>query len=184
MVSIPSLWIPIVVSAVVVFVASAVLHMLLTYHRRDYKQLADEGKALDALRGNGPGFYIFPYCPSPKEMGAPEMQERYKKGPVGMLTVVPSGPPTMGKHLMLWFLFCLVVGVFVAYLTGRALGPGAEYLEVFRFAGTIAFVAYGIGELPNSIWRGQPWGNTVRAVIDGLIYSLLTAGIFGWLWLA
>jgi len=182
MVSIPSLWLPIVVSAVVVFVASAILHMVLTYHRRDYRPLPEEAAKLGALRGTAPGYYVFPYCRSPKEMGAPEMQEKYKQGPVGILTVMPSGPPSMGKHLFLWFLFCLLVGVFVAYLTGRALPPGTEYLAVFRFAGTIAFVAYGFGEIADSIWKAQPWSNTIRALIDALIYGLLTAGIFGWLW--
>jgi hypothetical protein len=182
MVSIPELWLPIVLSAVVVFVVSALLHMVLTFHRRDYRQLPDEAAKIGALRGTAPGYYVFPYCKAPKEMGSAEMQEKYKQGPVGLLTVLPSGAPTMGKHLVLWFVFCLIVGVFVAYLTGRAVGPGTEYLTIFRFAGTIAFVAYGVGEIPNSIWRGVPWGNTIRALIDGLIYSLLTAGIFGWLW--
>lgn len=182
MVSIPDLWLPIVVSAVVVFVASAVLHMVLPFHRRDYRQLPDETATIAPLRGTAPGYYVFPYCASSKDMASPEMQEKYKQGPVGLLAVLPSGAPTMGKHLLTWFVFCAIVSVFVAYLTGRALDPGVEYLQVFRFAGTIAFVAYGIGEVPNSIWRGMPWSNTVRELIDGLIYGLLTAGIFGWLW--
>ncbi len=182
MISIVSLWLPIVVSSVLVFIASWLLHMLLTYHRKDYGRLPDEAKALDALRGVPPGYYFFPYCASPKEMGTPEAMEKFKKGPVGMLSVMPSGPPTMGKHLVLWFLFCLLVGVFVAYLAGRTLSAGAEYLAVFRIAGTVAFIAYGLGEFINTIWKAQPWGNTIRALIDALIYALLTAGTFGWLW--
>lgn len=184
MISILSLWAPIVLSAVLVFIASAVLHMVLTYHRKDYRQLPDEAKTLAALRGAGlqRGVYAFPYCASPKEMGSPEVQEKYRLGPVGLMTVLPSGPPSMGKILVQWFVFCLLVSVFVAYLAGRFIEPGVEYLEVFRFAGTFAFVAYGFGEIVDSIWRGQPWGNTLRGLIDALIYALLTAGCFGWLW--
>jgi hypothetical protein len=185
MISILSLWAPILLSTVLVFIASAILHMVLPFHRKDYKQLPDEAKTLGALRGAGslgPGLYVFPYCASGKEMGSPEMQEKYKQGPVGLLAVLPSGPPSMGKNLIQWFVYCLVVGVFVAYLAGRTLGAGIDYLDVFRFAGTVAFVAYGLGAVPNSIWRGEPWSNTFRALIDGLIYALLTAGCFGWLW--
>lgn len=184
MIPILSLWAPILLSAVLVFIASAVLHMVLTYHRKDYKQLPDEASTLASLRGKAlpRGLYVFPYAASGKEMGSPEMQEKYRQGPVGLMTVLPSGPPNMGKQLGLWFGYCLLVGIFVAYLGGRFLDPGIDYLEVFRFAGTFAFVAYGFGEIADSIWKGQPWSNTCRALIDALIYALLTAGCFGWLW--
>ncbi len=105
-----------------------------------------------------------------------------KKGPVGYVTVIPNGPPAMGKYLTMWFLFCLVIGIFVAYLTGRTMSPGADYLAVFRVAGTIAFLGYGVGQLMDSIWKGQSWSSTMKHVIDGFIYGLLTAGTFGWLW--
>jgi hypothetical protein len=99
-----------------------------------------------------------------------------------MLTLFPSGPPAMPKFLGMWFAYCLVIGFFVAYLTGRTVAPGANYLGVFRVAGTAAFLAYGLGNLSNGIWKGQPWGVTLKEVIDGLVYALLTAGTFGWLW--
>lgn len=182
MISILSLWAPILLSAVLVFVASSILHMVLTYHRKDYKQLPDEAKTLSALRGVAPGYYFFPYCSSTKEMNSPEMQEKYKQGPVGQLTVMPPGPPTLPKHLAFWFLYCVVVSIFAAYVATQTLAAGVDYLEVFQVVGTVAFVAYGLGEIPNSIWRGAPWGNTFRAVFDGAVYCLLTAGCFGWLW--
>ena len=88
----------------------------------------------------------------------------------------------MPKFLGQWFAFCLVVGFCAAYLTGRTVASGAHYLIVFRVAGTAAFLAYSVGNLANGIWKGQPWSNVLKEVIDGLIYSLLTAGTFGWLW--
>jgi hypothetical protein len=183
MVSITALCIPILVAAVIVFVASSIMHLLLSYHHSDYKKLPDEDKVRAALRGVGlqPGLYHFPHG-TQKEMKSPAMMEKLKEGPVGILTVIPNGPPAMPKYLILWFIYCLVVGLFTAYLTGRTVAFGAPYLAVFRVAGTAAFMAYGLGNLINGIWRGQPWSNVFKEVIDGLVYGLLTAGTFGWLW--
>ena len=184
MVTITSLWLPILVSAVAVFVASSIMHMVLTYHRADYHALPNEERLLEALRGASltPGVYMYPYSGSVKEMGSPAMLEKFKRGPVGMLIALPAGQPAMTKYLVQWFGFCLLVGVFTAYVAGRALGPGAPYLTVFRIAGTVAFLGYAGAEAANSIWRGQPWGTTVKNYLDGLVYGLLTAGVFGWLW--
>lgn len=183
MVSITSLWLPILLSAIIVFVASSIMHMLLPYHRSDYIALPDEEKVLSALRAAGlkRGLYIFPFG-THKEMKSPAMVEKYNQGPVGMMTVRPTGPPVMAKFLGLWFGYCLVIGFFVAYLAGRTVAPGVDYLHVFRVAGTAAFLAYGVGQLSNGIWKGQTLSMTIKEVIDGLVYAGLTAGTFGWLW--
>ncbi len=184
MVSIPALWLPILISAVIVFVASSIIHMVLPYHKSDYRKLPEEDKMLDGIRAAGvtPGrVYHFPFC-THKDMKSPEVVEKMKRGPVGLLTVMPSGAPAMGKFLTQWFFYCLVIGVFVAYLTGRTLSAGTEYLEVFRVAGTTAFLGYAAAQIQDSIWKGQTWGVTFKHVFDGLIYGLLTAGTFGWLW--
>ena len=184
MVSIAGLWLPIVVSAVFVFIASAIIHMFLGYHKRDYAKLPGEDKIAAAMRDEGvaSGYYAVPHCTDTKEMSSPEMLEKYNQGPVGLFTVGPSGPPAMGKQFGLWFAFCLVIGVFAAYMAGRVLGPDADYLAVFRIAGTTAFLGYAASEPIASIWKYQPWSNTMRHVLDGLIYALLTGGVFGWLW--
>jgi hypothetical protein len=184
MVPITALWLPILLSAVIVFVASSILHMIVPIHRGDYRRLPDEDKVCDALRATGvtPGrVYHFPFT-THKDMKAPETVEKFKRGPVGFITVMPSGAPGLGKYLSQWFLFCLVVGFFTAYLTGRTLPEHVHYLKVFRVAGCVSFMAYGLGQLMDPIWKGQTWGVTIKHVIDGLIYGLLTAGIFGWLW--
>jgi hypothetical protein len=184
MVPITALWLPILLSAVIVFVASSIIHMVLPMHKSDYRKLPAEDRVLDAMRAAGvaPGrTYHFPYA-THKEMKSPEAVERFKRGPVGLLTVIPSGVPAMGKYLGQWFVYCVVIGVFVAYLTGRTRGPGTQYLEVFRVAGTTAFLGYAAAQIQESIWKGQSWGVTLKHVFDGLIYGLLTAGTFGWLW--
>jgi len=184
MIPLLDLWLPIVVAAVAVFLVSSVLHMALTYHRRDYRQLPREAETLDLLRGLGlsPGLYFFPYAPSHKEMGSPEMVEKRRRGPVGLLVAMPAGPPQMGKYLGLWLGFCVLVGVLVAWLAGRALVPGALARAVFCFTATAAFLGYGVGQIMDSIWKGHPWSNTLRALLDALVYSLVTAGVFAWLW--
>jgi hypothetical protein len=183
MVPLTALWLPIVLSAIIVFVASSVIHMLLPYHRSDYRQLPDEDKILGVLRTVTltRGLYVFPYC-THKDMKSPAVAEKRKLGPVGFMTILPSGPPVMAKFLGQWFVFCLLVGFFVAYLTGHTIPPGTPYPVVFRVAGTAAFLAYGLGNLSNGIWKGQTWSSTLKEVFDGLVYGLLTAGTFGWLW--
>lgn len=184
MVPIVALWQPIVVAALLVFFLSSLLHMVFTYHRSDYRQLPNESELLEGMRRAGltPGLYFFPYSKDGHEMASPELQEKFRKGPVGSLTVVPSGAPAMPKLLVLWFGFSLLVGFFVAYIAGRTVAPGAHYLTVFRVAGATAFMAYGVAHVADSIWKGQTWSATGKAVVDGLLYSLVTAGAFGWLW--
>jgi hypothetical protein len=178
-----ALWLPIVLSAVLVFIASSIMHTVLPYHRSDYGKLPDEEKALAALRSAGltRGLYVFPFC-TPKEMKTPEAIAKYNQGPVGMLTIFPSAPPVMAKFLGLWFGFCLLISFFVAYLTAHTVAPGTYYLAVFRVVGTAAFLGYGLGTLSNAIWKGQTLSFTIKEVVDGLVYALLTAGTFGWLW--
>jgi hypothetical protein len=184
MVSIAALWLPLLVSAVIVFVASSILHMVLPFHKSDYRKLPDEEKVLDALRTAGvtPGpTYHFPHC-TQKEMKSPEAAEKFKRGPVGFVTVIPSGPPAMGKYLGLWFLYCVMISAFVAYLTGHNHSAGTPYREIFCFGAVIAFLGYAAIQIQDSIWKGQTWGVTFKHAFDGLVYALLTAGTFGWLW--
>ena len=184
MVGIAELWLPILLSAVIVFVASSLIHMVLGYHKGDYQKLPNEEKALDAMRplGLAPGTYHFPHCDSHKDMKTPEFQQKMKQGPTGILTVFPTGMPNMIKYLVPWFLYCVVVSFFVAYLAGRTLGPGTPYLAVFRVAGTVAFLSYAMAHAHSSIWKGESWSTTLKFYFDGLVYGLLTAGVFGWLW--
>jgi hypothetical protein len=178
------LWMPIVVAAVLVFVVSSVIHMALPIHKSDKRPLpANEARVLELLRGTPAGQYMFPGCTSMKDMGTPEMMEKYKQGPVGMVTVMPSGVPQIGKFLLQWFLYSLLVGALTGYVAWHALGPTTtDYLRVFQLTGTVAWMAYGVGEITGSIWKGVPWYVTFKFVFDGLVYGLVTAGAFGWLW--
>jgi hypothetical protein len=184
MVPVLSLLVPILLSAVIVFVVSSLIHMVLGYHAGDWKPVPREDEVQAALRpfDLAPGDYMLP-CPRTRSaLKDQAFLERMNKGPVAVMTVMPSGPPAMGVSLALWFLYAVLVGVFAAYVTGRAVGPGAHYLQVFRFAGTTAFMGYSFALLQNSIWFKRNWAATARSMADGLLYGLLTAGTFGWLW--
>ncbi len=179
-----TLWLPIILSAVFVFIVSSIIHMLFTYHRNDFKALEKEDDVMNALREFNipPGDYIVPCAGSTKAMKSPEYLEKMKKGPVAFMTVVESGAPNMGKSLIMWFIYSLIVGFIAAYIASHALSPGAYYLEVFRFVGCTSFVGYSIALLQNSIWYKRNWCATLKSMFDGFIYSLVTAGTFGWLW--
>ncbi len=184
MVSIAALWLPILVATVLVFVASNLVWMVLPHHKSDTRRLPDEAPVLEALgkQALAPGLYRFPWVTSMAEMKEPAFLEKQKRGPVGFATIVPSGPFDMGRAMGLWIAYIVVVGICVAYLAGRVLGPGTPYLEVFRVAGTVAFLTYSGAQLPAAIWWGKPLGVVFKEILDGLLYGLLTAGAFAWLW--
>jgi len=178
-----ALWAPILLSAVLVFIASSIAWMALPHHKSDWKKPPNEEALLDFVRaGNmAPGQYGFPACGDMAEMKKPEFKEKYARGPWGVLLVF-AGPMNMGKSLGLWFAYLLVVSIFVAYIAANALAPGAEYLSVFRIAGAAAVGIYALGPFCESIWKGVPWSISLKNVADGLAYGLLTAGCFAWLW--
>ena len=184
MVPLTSLWLPVLLSAVIVFVASSIIHMLLPYHRKDYRPVPAEDGVMEALRRFDipPGDYFVPCPTGPSAMKDPAFLEKRSKGPILIMTVMPGGPIAMGPTFVQWFVYCLVVGVFAGYVAGAALPPGAPYLAVFRFVGTVAFVGYSLALWQFSIWYKRSWATTLRSTIDGLIYGMLTAGTFGWLW--
>lgn len=48
--------------------------------------------------------------------------------------------------------------------------------------GPMAFLGYVPGLWQDSIWYGRKWSTTLKNTLDGIVYALLTAGTFGWLW--
>jgi hypothetical protein len=183
-VSIPTLWLPILVSAIIVFLASWILHMFLPYHRSDFQKVPSEDEVQGALRkfNIAPGDYMIPCGGGPDAMKSPEFKERFEKGPVVLMTVFRPGSMSMGPYLVQWFVYCIVVSVFAAYITGRSQSPGSPTMSIVRFAGCTAFIAYSIALWQDSIWYKRKWSTTIKNTFDGLVYGLLTACVFGWLW--
>lgn len=184
-VDISSQWLAIVLAAVIVWVASAIVWMVLPHHKKEFSKLPDEDGAANALRPQNlkPGQYAIPYCADMKDQAKPEMIEKYEKGPIALITVFPNGKPDMTKSLILSFIHYLFVGVIVAYVLSRTIHtPGVEYLTVFRLAGVVSWSAYGLAYIWQPIWFGMPWGTAIKHIADALLYALLTAGVFAWQW--
>jgi hypothetical protein len=185
MVPLVDLWLPIVVSGVVMYFAGFVAWMLLPHHRSDWRRLPDEDGFLADLKRQdapAPGQYTFPHCGDPSQMKDPAWQQKLKEGPAGFLVLFPRGGQNMVKNMVLYILYCMAISLFAAYVASHCLSPGASYLEVFRVVGTAAMLGYA-GALPsNAIWFGRSWSSTIKEMLDGVVYGLLTAGIFGWLW--
>ena len=186
MVSLTSLVVPIFLSAVIVFVASFVLHMVLPFHKSDIRRLPKEHEStlLEAVRrmSLSSGDYGAPHPGSPAGMKDPDFVSRMTKGPIVLMTVTPGQAPSMAPNLAQWFVLVVIVNFFAAYVASRAVAPASDYLTVFRFVGTTTFMGYSLGVIQESIWYKRRWGRTMMTVVDGLVYALLAAGVFGWLW--
>ena len=179
--SIIDLWLPILVSAVLIWIVSALIWTVLPWHKSDFSKTKDEEGARAALKGLSPGFYNLPHCVDQTAIKDPEMQRKFKDGPLAFITILPNGMPPMGRNMVLSFLNSIFVGILCAYFVSRTTSTDASYLEVFRIAGTVAWVAYGVAYIQDSIWFGRPWSITMKSLMDALIYGLLTGGVFGWL---
>jgi hypothetical protein len=177
---------PILISAVLVWIASALAWMIMPHHRGDFKPLPNEDAAMSAVRNLAipPGVYFFPHMKDCKAMKTdPVAKEKFEKGPHGLVQIwPPEAFGNMGRNMLLSFIFYVVVGVFVAYLGTHTLAAGSAYLKVFQVTGTAAIMAYCFASIPHGIWFGTPLRNMLAALADGIVYGLLTAGTFSWLW--
>lgn len=183
MVAWSQLIVPILLASVLVFIASSLIHAVFKLHNGEFKKLANEDEVRDVLRkaAPAPGVYITPHCHEGKM--SPEIQRKFAEGPNSVIFIRPSGEIKMGPFLGKWFVYTIVVSFIAAYVARAALPhPGASYLEVFRFAGVTAWLAYSWQGPADSIWAGKPWRSTLGAMFDGLVYAGLTAGAFGWWW--
>ncbi|HEX4332772.1 MAG TPA: hypothetical protein VH040_11580 [Usitatibacter sp.] len=182
---ITALWLPILVCAVGVFVASSVIHMVFKWHSSDYLKLGNEDEVRAAIRASspGPGQYAVPYCGDMKLMGSPEMQKKFTEGPIAWVTLRAPGMPAMGPMLGQWFVLNLVVAALAGYIASKTLLPvPVTFLGICREVGVITFLAYAGGSVSNGIWMGKPWSSVAKEVLDAIIYGAVSALVFAWLW--
>lgn len=178
-----ALWLPILLSSVAVFVVSSLIHMMSPWHKDDYPGVPDEDAFGNAIRPLSipPGDYMVPRPLKRNDMNTPEFKEKVNRGPNVMMTVIGNGPRPMGRYLGGWFAYVLVVTLFAAYVAGSILPAGAGY-GIHKYIATTAFTGYVLALWQMSIWYHRKWSTTLKATLDGLIYAVVTALIFGWLW--
>ncbi len=180
-----SVWLPILLSAAVVFIISSLIHMVIKWHAGDYSALANEDAVRDAIRaGNpAPGRYVVPHCPDMKDMGDEAMLKKYREGPVGHFTLGPTGAPVLGKFLGKWFVWTLVVATIAAYLAVRVYGLDPRHARsAAKLVGAVTFVAHGFGTVQESIWAMRPWSSSAKYLLDAALYGLGSGLVFFWLW--
>lgn len=184
MVPVLSLWLPLVLSAVAVFIISSIVHMVLPFHKNDFQKLPDEDAVMNALRPlNIPrGEYMMPRGEGMESMRSEAFKAKWKAGPVGLLSILPNENMGMGPQLLGWFVYCLVISLFAAYLPSRALGAGAPFIQVFRFASVTAFLGYGAALWQSTIWYRHSVATTLKQTFDALLFAVATGFVFGWLW--
>lgn len=178
------LWLPILAGTILAWIVSGLIHMVVKYHNSDYQQLDNEAAVLDALRAGTQklGLHQFPFCGDMKNMQDENVKAKFTRGPVGLLVIVPNGMPPMGKLMAQQISHFLFGSILIAYCATQALEPGADYMSVFRFVASVGFLAFGWASIPYSIWFGFQWSMTARYLLDALIYGLVVAGAFAWLW--
>ena len=182
MVALISLWLPIVLAAVAVFILSSLVWMVMPWHKRDFRPLPDEAAARGALRGVAPGLYTIPYMADRAELQSPDYRKKLEEGPVGFLVAMPNGDPSMSRNLAQWLVWTLFVSVTVAYVASRSIPGGVGFTLVFQVASTVAWMAYSWAYVSEGVWFGRPWSHVAKQIFDGLLYGLATGAIFGWLW--
>jgi hypothetical protein len=184
MVSLAQLWLPVVLAAVLIFVASSVIHVVVKWHNSEYRSLAKEEAVRAVIRAGSPapGQYVLPHVVDMKDMKKPEVQQKFSEGPVAFLTVRPSGPIKMGGSLALWFLYTLVVSLLAAYIAAKSLPAQATALQIIRVTSLVPFLAYVGGSIQHGIWMGKPWSSVAKEVLDGAIYAGITSLTLVWLW--
>ena len=184
MVTVSALWLPILLSAVFVFIVGFIMNMVLPHHRNDFTKVDNEDGLQDALRSHNltKGQYFVPYANTAQSMKDPDFVQRAERGPVAIIHVMDNGVGPKPQQLGIYFVQLLLIGLFVGYVTGLALGPDADYLMVFQISGATAVIAHIGALIGNSVWWGFTWSSTFKHMLDGIVYGLVTAGTFGWLW--
>jgi hypothetical protein len=174
------LWLPILVSGVVLFFLSAAAWMLLPHHKPEWKGLPNEDALTKTLRETDipAGQYMFPYCERHADSKSEEMKRRMQTGPHGTLYVWP-GAPNMGINMACTVAFFIIANFVIAYLATMALDRGDSFMEVLRFVGTAAILTYASAPILNGIWFRR---KMLADIIDGIVFGLVTGLLFAAMW--
>ena len=162
--AIAEMWIPILLSTALTFLASSLVWTVLPHHKKDWAKFS--GATVD-LTNVPAGQYI--------------MHQDQSADWYGYL-FIRRGKHNMGKALAYWASNLVLISLFVGYLVYHTTPRGTEYLQVFRVAGTAALLGFAGNIAQKSIWWGWRWDVTWKDLIDDIVYALLVAGTFAFYW--
>lgn len=174
-----TLLLPIILSAIALFVASFVSWMVVRLHKDDWRKLEKEDEFFAKVQELKPavGSYNFPHC-TPENMKDSAMQEKLNQGPCGVMTIFPPGQ-SMGRNLGLTFAHYLGVSFCIGYLATLAFERGAAFGDVFRFVATAGLIAFLAGIIGHAIWFRI---RIIGHLIESIVYALIMGVIFAALW--
>ena len=178
-----SLWLPILIASALVYGVACLLYMVIPLHSKDFAKLEDEDGVIDALRDQNVrrGQYMLPGANSNEEYSSPEWIEKANRGPVGLIYIMSHGSSMLRPLIFQGFLI-IAISITAGYVGSVTLLPGTDYLKVFQVVGAVAFLGHAAGQFNHAIWFGFNWKQTWIRALEGLLYGLLTGGVFGWLW--
>ncbi|MBL8890064.1 MAG: hypothetical protein JNL67_08805 [Planctomycetaceae bacterium] len=173
------LWLPILITGVVLFFASFVAWTVLPHHESDFSPLPNEDKLMEAikLQNVAPGAYMFPYM-THAQAKDPEKISKYTSGPRGNVFVWDM--PNMGKNLLRTLVYFLLIAAITAYISWEALqGQTVTFLKAFQIVGAIGVLTFASSGQLNAIWFPR---RTLMDFVDGIVYGVLMGLVFGLCW--
>lgn len=175
-----SLWLPILLTTVMLFFSGFICWMVLPNHKPDWKKLPNETEFLhkmaewDIPKGN----YAYPYAMDKESMEGENAKKAIEQGTFGTIQAW-GGQPSMGNNLLCQVGFLFVTNFCLAYLATLGVAPGADFMTVFRFVATAAFLTFTAAVVPGAIWfKNRITGH----IIDGVIQAAIAGAVFAWLW--
>lgn len=168
-----------VVGGIVIFVWSAISHIVLPLGEVGIKDLPNEEMVVTAMRANitDPGFYFFPgmglsagMSKEEKQASMQRWQEKYRQGPNGILIYHPQGQdPMMAKGLLIELLSNIAGALVAAYLLAKAVVGIASFGGKVLFVLLLGLFASLAIDISYWNWYGFPGSYTLVQIIDQVV---------------
>ena len=177
-----ALWLPTLLSAVAVFILSALVHMVVRWHSNDQVKLPNEDAVANALESVPAGDYRLPWADGMEHMKDPAYIAKANKA-MAIVTVMRGD--MMGSFrnaLIQWFIYSLVVSTLAGHIAYGSHHENPEPWHIFHTVALAAWLGYGMAIAQQPIWGGKPWKPAIKSMVDSLFYAAVTGAIFVWRW--
>lgn len=178
--SVFSLWMPIVGSGFATHFASTLAWTVLPHHKPEIKSLGDKEEQFTdwiACKEIEPGQYVFPYCEDMKQTETELFKQ--KQGKCSGELRVWARPVNMLAAMVKTLGFFLFAAFMIGYVCAYTLTPYTDKGDVFRIVLVLGIMTHCFAIFPRVFWFPRSYATSL---VDGVVYALLTAGIFYALW--